>query len=48
MMSMRLEKLRQVGLNLLIAFAANRAPVVLSGIAEDDPRPKPTSRSRVA
>jgi transcriptional regulator with XRE-family HTH domain len=32
----------------LVAEFPDRAPVVLSGIAEDDPRPKRTSRSRVA
>jgi transcriptional regulator with XRE-family HTH domain len=32
----------------LVAEFPDRAPVVLSGIAEDDPRPKPTSRRRVA
>jgi hypothetical protein len=36
----------------LVAEFPDRAPVVLSGIAEDDhmkkPRPKPTSRGRVA
>ncbi len=32
----------------LVAEFPDRAPVVLSGIAEDGPRPKPTSRSRVA
>ncbi len=32
----------------LVAEFPDRAPVVLSGIAEDNPRPKPTSRRRVA
>ena len=32
----------------LIAEFPDRAPVVLSGIAEDDQRPKPASRRRVA
>jgi DNA-binding XRE family transcriptional regulator len=32
----------------LVAEFPDRAPVVLSGIAEDAPRPKPTSRRRVA
>jgi transcriptional regulator with XRE-family HTH domain len=32
----------------LVAEFPDRAPVALSGIAEDDPRPKPTSRRRVA
>ena len=32
----------------LVAEFPDRAPVVLSGIAEDDSRPKPTSRRRVA
>ena len=32
----------------LVAEFPDRAPVVLSGIAEDDPRPKPRSRRRVA
>jgi transcriptional regulator with XRE-family HTH domain len=32
----------------LVAEFPDRAPVVLSGIAEDGPRPKPTSRRRVA
>src|SRR5580700_2361885 len=32
----------------LVAEFPDRAPVVLSGIAEDDRRPKPTSRRRVA
>jgi transcriptional regulator with XRE-family HTH domain len=32
----------------LVAEFPDRAPVVLSGIAEDDPRPKPASRRRVA
>jgi DNA-binding XRE family transcriptional regulator len=32
----------------LVAEFPDRAPVVLSGIAEDHPRPKPTSRRRVA
>ncbi len=32
----------------LVAEFPDRAPVVLSGIAEDDPRPKPPSRRRVA
>ena len=32
----------------LVAEFPDRAPVVLSGIAEDDPRPKPTSRRGVA
>ena len=32
----------------LVAEFPDRAPVVLSGIAEDDPRPTPTSRRRVA
>jgi transcriptional regulator with XRE-family HTH domain len=32
----------------LVAEFPDRAPVVLSGIAEDFPRPKPTSRRRVA
>jgi transcriptional regulator with XRE-family HTH domain len=32
----------------LVAEFPDRAPVVLSGIAEDDLRPKPTNRSRVA
>ena len=32
----------------LVAEFPDRAPVVLCGIAEDDPRPKPTSRRRVA
>jgi transcriptional regulator with XRE-family HTH domain len=32
----------------LIAEFPDRAPVVLSGIAEDDPRPKRTSRRHVA
>ena len=32
----------------LVAEFPDRAPVVLSGIAADDPRPKPTSRRRVA
>ena len=31
----------------LVAEFPDRAPVVLSGIAEDDPRPKPTSRRPV-
>ena len=31
-----------------VAEFPDRAPVVLSGIAEDDPRPKPASRRRVA
>ena len=32
----------------LVAEFPDREPVVLSGIAEDGPRPKPTSRRRVA
>jgi transcriptional regulator with XRE-family HTH domain len=32
----------------LVAEFPDRAPVVLSGIAKDDPRPKPKSRRRVA
>ena len=32
----------------LVAEFPDRAPVVLSGIAEDAPKPKPTSRRRVA
>ena len=32
----------------LVAEFPDRAPVVLSGIAEDDRRPKPTSRRRIA
>jgi DNA-binding XRE family transcriptional regulator len=32
----------------LVAEFPDRAPVVLSGIAENHPRPKPTSRRRVA
>jgi len=32
----------------LVAEFPDRAPVLLSGIAEDDPKPKPTSRRRVA
>jgi len=32
----------------LVAEFPDRAPVVLSGIAEDDPKPKSTSRRRVA
>jgi transcriptional regulator with XRE-family HTH domain len=32
----------------LVAEFPDRAPVVLSGIAEDDARPKPASRRRVA
>src|ERR1700733_12622005 len=32
----------------LVAEFPDRRPVVLSGIAEEDPRPKPTSRRRVA
>jgi transcriptional regulator with XRE-family HTH domain len=32
----------------LVAEFPDRAPVVLSGIAEDDPRPKPARRRRVA
>ena len=32
----------------LVAEFPDREPVVLSGIAGDDPRPKPTSRKRVA
>jgi len=32
----------------LVAEFPDRAPLVLSGIAEDDPRPKPASRRRVA
>ena len=32
----------------LVAEFPDRQPVVLSGIGEDDPRPKPTSRRRVA
>jgi transcriptional regulator with XRE-family HTH domain len=32
----------------LVAEFPDRAPVVLSGIAEGDPRPKPKSRRRVA
>jgi transcriptional regulator with XRE-family HTH domain len=32
----------------LVAEFPDRPPVVLAGIAEDDPRPKPTSRRRVA
>ena len=32
----------------LVAEFPDRAPVVLSGIAEDSPRPKPTRRRRVA
>jgi transcriptional regulator with XRE-family HTH domain len=32
----------------LVAEFPDRAPVILSGIAADDPRPKPTSRKRVA
>jgi transcriptional regulator with XRE-family HTH domain len=32
----------------LVAEFPDRAPVVLSGIAEDNPKPKPTSRRRVA
>lgn len=32
----------------LVAEFPDRAPVVLSGIAKDDLRPKPTSRRRVA
>src|ERR1700719_877649 len=40
---------RAMGGNLsLVAEFPDRAPVVLSGIAEDGPRPKPTSRRRVA
>ncbi len=31
----------------LVAKLPNSAPVILSGIAEDDPRPKPTSRRLV-
>src|ERR1700686_3765233 len=31
-----------------VAEFPDRAPVVLSDLAEDDPRPKPTSRRRVA
>src|ERR1700688_3081252 len=34
-------------LSIVVEFP-DRAPVVLSGIAEDGPRPKPTSRRRVA
>jgi hypothetical protein len=32
----------------LVAEFPDRGPVVLSGITEDDPQPKPTSRKRVA
>src|ERR1700683_1421678 len=32
----------------LVAEFPDRAPVVLSGFAEDGPRPKPTSRRRIA
>jgi transcriptional regulator with XRE-family HTH domain len=32
----------------LVAEFPDRAPVLLSSIAEDDPRPKPTSRRRFA
>jgi transcriptional regulator with XRE-family HTH domain len=32
----------------LVAEFPDRAPVILSGIAEDDPKPKPPSRRRVA
>jgi transcriptional regulator with XRE-family HTH domain len=32
----------------LVAEFPDRAPVVLPGIAEDDPRPKRTSRRRIA
>src|SRR6266581_4284231 len=32
----------------LIAEFPDRAPIVLSGIAEDGPKPKPASRKRVA
>src|SRR5712692_2824192 len=32
----------------LVAEFPDREPVVLAGIAEDDPRPKPASRRRVA
>src|SRR5437868_12542316 len=32
----------------LVAEFPDRAPVILSGIAGDDPRPKPTSRRHVA
>ena len=32
----------------LVARFPDREPVVLSGIAEDDPKPKPASRRRVA
>ena len=32
----------------LVAEFPDRAPVVLSGLAEDAPKPKPTSRRRVA
>jgi len=31
-----------------VAEFPDRAPVVLSGIAGDDPKPKPTSRKRIA
>ena len=38
-----------MGWNLsLVAELPDRAPVVLSGIAGDNPSPKPTSRTRVA
>jgi DNA-binding XRE family transcriptional regulator len=37
-----------MGGNLSVAEFPDRAPVVLSGIAEVDPRPKRTSRRRVA
>jgi DNA-binding XRE family transcriptional regulator len=40
---------KAMGGNLsLVAEFPDRAPVVLSGIAEDDPGPKPASRRRVA
>ena len=40
---------KAMGGNLsLVAQFPDRAPVVLSGIAEDDPRPKSTSRRRFA
>jgi transcriptional regulator with XRE-family HTH domain len=32
----------------LVAKFSDRGPVVLCGITEDDPRPKPTTRKRVA
>jgi hypothetical protein len=41
--------IKAMGGNLsLVAEFPERAPVVLSGIAEDDPRPKQTSRRRFA